>query len=518
MTHPTPAERAHVPSANGNGVAIPNLGLAEAQQLEDAQRVTDEDLARFFTAQVEHALLRPEDPDRPRWITVAGETFRWVGTHYEPLSEAWIKRKVVEIARVTVMDRGDGPYHPFIKPTFIAQAIDWLHLRTAHDAADLNPPGLINCRNGVLRLDWTGNTVTPVLEDHDPDRHLFTDPPGLAYDPDVDRSPALALLGCIADSARQLFLQVAAASLDVDTVRRRGHRIPALLMIGSGENGKDTLGDALTALHGRSSTATISIKDWKAYEEGQGRGRFVVSQLDRARLSICSENSGAFKLDNLESLKAAITGDRLYSEAKHRQGHNISPRAVFLFFLNSQPLLDGGSAAIASRWGLIKMPHTYSTRPTGEQLRADPRFKHDPEFLAGQVLPGLLNILIETLPSVVARGFSLEDCADDLQALRESTCHLHQFLKDSGYEPGTKADSVELLTVWERLQDWYRKNGWMEHRFGEWVFCTDQDGDKPVKAQRLLLKKLQQIHPGIAGGRGPGPDRRTLLFGLRIKR
>ena len=97
------------------------------------------------------------------------------------------------------------------------------------------------------------------------------------------------------------------------------------MLIGDGQNGKDTLREAVTRLHGTSCSATISISDWQQYEAGSGRGRFSIAPLDRARLSIASENSGAFKIDNLQWLKAAITGDPIPVERKGVQGNDISP-------------------------------------------------------------------------------------------------------------------------------------------------------------------------------------------------
>lgn len=507
-------EAGTLPAATANGHHTPDP-IAEAQQL------TEEDLARFFTAQVQRALLEGDPdgdiPPPPPMVSIGDEFYRWAGTHYAPLRRADLQKTVTDIARVTVLESKDGKeLHPFMKPRFISEAITWLQMLTARDPGDLNPSGLINCRNGVLRIVWNQGKPTPVLEAHDPSLHLFTDEPALIYDPNADTTHAQTLLQCLDDPGRQLFLEVGGASLDVDAVRSRGHRIPALLFIGTGQNGKDTLGDCIARLHGRSSVATNSIKDWQQYESGSGRGRFSIAQLASARISLCSENSGAFKLDNLESLKIAITGDRLYIEQKNKGGFNIHPRAIFLFFLNAPPLLDGGSAAILSRWGVAKMPHSYSTDPRPGQLKADPRFKHDPEFLATEVLPGLLNLMIQALEQVVTNGFSLKQCAAALQELRHETSHLHDFLRDCSFEVGGPTDYVEAKDVWAELQRWYRAENWMKlNAAGDWVHIPTDDGDKPVLAPRLLPKRLKLLHPEIKVVRSTDGRRRTLLYGLR---
>ena len=487
---------------------------------EQAKELTEEDLARYFTATVENALLNSPDPDSPPpppLITVGSQTYRWKKTHYRLIKNSELKRRIVEISRVTKIPNKEGKEsHPFMKPRFIEEALKWIQLRTERDSSELNPDGYINCRNGVLHITWDGSRPVPVLENHNPEVHLFTDPPGVTYNPQADLTQVNKLLECLNVPGRTVFLEVAGATLDVDAVRNRGHRIPALMLIGSGANGKDTIREALGQLHGQNSISILSIKDWQGYESGSGRGRFSVMQLDRARLSIASENSGAFKVDNLESLKAAITGEPMYIEGKGIQGNWISPRAAFMFFLNQPPLLDGGSAAIASRWGVAKMPHTYSTNPKPGEKLADPRFKHDPDFLANEVLPGLLNLMIQALGDVVQHGFSLDSVSADLQEMKEDTCHIHGFLNDHGYViTNDQADVVEAKDVWDDLWQFYKNNDWLEmDRVGDWKFIPTKDGDEPVRASRLLSKRLKQLYPDTRSERATGTDRRVLIHGI----
>lgn len=484
---------------------------------------TEEDIASQFPALVQQTLLQDTKGKPRHWITVLDQSYRWAGTHYEAVRTTDLQREIVRIAQTTTAWKKVGcgddakfiEFHPFTKPRCADEALRWFRMITERSAEELNPSGYINCRNGVLRISWAAAVPTATLEPHDPNRHLFIDPPGLIYDPAASTEHIDRLLECLTSEGRQLFLEITAATLDIDAIRRLGHRVPALMAIGQGQNGKDTLREAISRIHGRSSIATIGINDWQQYESGSGRGRFSIAPLDRARLSIASENSGAFKLDNLETLKAAITGDPVYVERKGVGGNSIDPRAVFLFFLNQPPLLDGGSAAILSRWAVVNMPHSYSTSPRPGQLKADPRFKHDPEWLATEVLPALLNLMLEALATVAANGFNLESCAPELQQLREDTSHLHQFLRDAGYSVAGPTDFVEAKQVWNDLQKWYMQEGWMKcDRHGDWVHVHPSDGDKPVMADRLLPKRLILLHPSLRKERLTDSSRRTVIFGL----
>ena len=122
--------------------------------LEEAKTLTEEDLTRYFTAQVEQALMHAPDPDSPPpapLITVNGQTYQWAVSYYRLIAASKLKRKIVEIARVTKVPlKNGGESHPFMKPRFITEALQWIQLRTGRDASELNPDGYINCRNGVL--------------------------------------------------------------------------------------------------------------------------------------------------------------------------------------------------------------------------------------------------------------------------------------------------------------------------------------------------------------------------------
>ena len=186
--------------------------------------------------------------------------------------------------------------------------------------------------------------------------------------------------------------------------------------------------------------------------------------------------------------------------------------------MNKKPLLDGGSAAIESRYGVINLPYSYSTRPKKWQRLADPRFKFDSEWVAVNVLPALLNLMIKAFGDAAQDGFDLGVCAEAMQDLRDGTSHLHDFLRESSYELGEPEDWVELKDIYNELKKWYQVERWMEltHHL-TWIFIPTNDGDEPVKASRLLPKRLNALFPTVRGERSLEGHRRMLLYGLRKK-
>jgi len=152
---------------------------------------TLEDITSQFPALVEQNLLVGPHGKERYWITVLDQSYSWVGTHYEHVRSTDIQKEIVRIARTTTaikkVGSGDDAelveYHPFTKPRCIEEALKWFRQITARDPEELSPSGLINCRNGVLRIQWDGAVPSFDLEPHDPLLHLFIDPPGLIYDP-----------------------------------------------------------------------------------------------------------------------------------------------------------------------------------------------------------------------------------------------------------------------------------------------------------------------------------------------
>ena len=131
------------------------------------------------------------------------------------------------------------------------------------------------------------------------------------------------------------------------------------------------------------------------------------------------------------------------------------------------------------------------------------------------MLPGLLNKMVHHLGEVAVDGFDLSLTKAPLQELREETCHLHVFMRETGYVIGDKTESVSHGKFYERLTEWYIQEEWAKRtHFGELLWAPD-DGDQPVKAPRLLGKRLKGLFPSVRVVREPGKARRSRIYGIR---
>ena len=124
--------------------------------------------------------------------------------------------------------------------------------------------------------------------------------------------------------------------------------------------------------------------------------------------------------------------------------------------------------------------------------------------------------MIKAFGDAAQDGFDLGVCAEAMQELRDGTSHLHDFLRESSYELGEPEDWVELKDIYNELKKWYQDERWMElTHLGTMTFIPTHDGDEPVKAIRLLPKRLNALFPTVRAERSPEGHRRMLLYGVR---
>jgi len=433
------------------------------------------------------------------WICWNGSLYRWGGTHYEAVSPESVKSLVWQFAaQYEVRRRGrDGleyKAYPFSTPAYVKNAVEWIQLSCT--VATVNPPG-INCTNGFLELAWEGDTLIPTLRPHSPDR-LVLSPPSCKYNPQADPTEYERLMQCLDPASRQIWERTIAASLDLPHVRKyQGRGVKALLLKGSGANGKDTLRAITQQLLGSEAIANTSTTDWQAYDNGT---YFKVSGIRGKRISWASETSDIGRIEQLQGLKAAITGDPITIERKYQDGVKEPLAAVFLFSLNEMPNISTTLKAIESRWGIIPFNKTYSGNPREGELLADPRFKEDPNFIREKILPAFLNTLLRQLQAVVRHGIDYSATQGLLDEISREANHLQQFAQDVGLTPDPNS-RIPVQQLWERLEQWYQDNGYLTYEMGSrgakkaiWQDPGSKT-DRLVKAAHQVVQRLRQVFP-----------------------
>jgi phage/plasmid-associated DNA primase len=453
---------------------------------------------------LQHVFRWPETP----WACVGGTLHRWCGTHYEPIEDEELAPAVADfLGQLAVTPRsGAGQVtHPFARPRCVKESLEWL--RHCIGATQANPANAINCRNGVVSWTWRGDDLQVSFDAHSPER-VFTYVTDYDYQPNIDREPMDRLLAALNNDQRTTIQRALGSSLDLAKYRARRGRPRALLMLGGGSNGKDTLRGVMQAALGDRKATICSMSDFRQYDQGR---KFPLAPLRDSSLNWPSENTEFISLDDLQSVKSAISGDPLSWEVKGAQEQSFIPSCLLVFNCNKPPLLSGADEAVRTRWYVCEFSKTFTSTPTKpDELPADPRFKDDPEFVTKELAPAFLLWLLEGLQDAVRHGIDYSSGGVAMTRIRAMSCHLWEFAEDYGLEPDPDG-TIAVSAIYDALKVWYRNEGVLDEN-GRW-----NDGvlkDKPVKAPRNLVDRLRSVFPNITT-RKEVSTRRTLIQGLK---
>lgn len=433
-----------------------------------------------------------------KWISLNEHLHRWNGTHYELVADAAIRAKIAHWCASTPVQHKDRRQYDYAKSSYVENIWHWVHLAFAVDPALINPPG-INCLNGTVRLHWQGKKVSWKLEPHNPDElYIYTNK--INYDPKADKKQCDRLLACLEPDQQDILLKTLAASFDLATVRKYRSRIKSIFNQGDGNNGKDSVREAASYLYGSSMTSA-TISDFQVYDGGK---KFPLAKLENSLINWSSENASLKSIDGLQSLKAAITGEPLDVERKNQDERPMLLNTVFFFNINEAPNLQAGLEAIQSRWAVLSFNKTYKVGAdlSKGELEADSRFRYDPEFLQTEVVPALLNRVLEALPKLMDEGINYSCTQKALESIQQKTNHLWAFASEVGLSYST-GGRVYINELWEKLKDWYIANGTLEiHKTSdgkikeEWHDPVSRH-DKNVRGANQIYQRFAVLFPKI---------------------
>lgn len=385
----------------------------------------------------------------------------WNGIYYERKEKDECRHIITKYQVETPMNRrvnGKWVINRDIDPDLTTKLYN-----SALDIFFVNPSkvntGGINCNNGVLVFDFIDNTLVKKLIPHDYNLY-FTYGSKVNYDPNASKENLELLMRCLDRKQRNLFFEIAGVSLDIRMARNKmGRDIRAAIMKGIGSNGKDSLRACVSIIFG-GQISDVTLLDFKTYDNGR---KFPLCRLKGSPVNWPSENK-PIDISNLQSLKAAITGDNLSYEIKGKQETPFEPNSVFFFNLNNTPDIGDNLEAIKSRFCIFDFKKTFvkDANPRLNEIEADPRFRYDTNFLINDVCPAFLNEMIEGFDRSLKKGIDYKPLEQNMRDVQIESNHLVAFCDDSGlrYDPDGKVSTHEIF---KRLQQWYIETGVVEY-------------------------------------------------------
>jgi len=460
----------------------------QAQRTPNAPPQADE----IYTQQALSALY-----GEGHWMAVGGILHKWTGTHYQALGTESERRRIAQWCFSHSVAKGDRWISSYATETHVNNIWGWVLVWFGVDGDQLNPPG-INCLNGRLVITWDGSTPHWELKPHNP-LDCYTYCAAFHYDPNADSTECDRLLDCLDAPQQKILLQTIAASLDLGHLRQYLDRVRCLILLGHGRNGKDAIRFATEIIYGE-ALSDASLGDFMRYDQGT---KNALAKLAGARVNWPSENTRFSNIDNIQCLKAIITGNVFHVKLLFKEEAKAVSHAVYLFNVNESPNLEAGLEAIKSRYSIIKFNKTYvkGADPKKGELEADPRFTYSRDWVGKNVVPALINKLLAELSAIAVEGIDYSSTEKALEEVQQETNHLWAFAHESGlqYQVGGR---VYIKDLWAKLQEWYLENGTLvintdggkEKR--EWYELANSR-DKPCKKDNVLAPRFKELFPKI---------------------
>ncbi|WP_107670946.1 hypothetical protein [Cyanothece sp. BG0011] len=168
--------------------------------------------------------------------------------------------------------------------------------------------------------------------------------------------------------------------------------------------------------------------------------------------------------------------------------------------------MGGELEAIKSRYAVLSFNKVFKTNPdlTKGELKAEPRFKYDPQFIIEKVVPAFLNKVIDGLIRLMTEGIDYQCTEAVIDAIRCESNHLHQFCQDVGltYVPDGE---ICVNDIWTKLEQWYLEDGTLEidesGNKPKRVWHDLPKGDKVIKAPNQIRSRFLELFPKVKAGK-----------------
>jgi P4 family phage/plasmid primase-like protien len=285
------------------------------------------------------------------------------------------------------------------------------------------PLDIINLQNGLYDLK------AGVLRAHSP-RHYSPIQLPVRYHPQaqcprIDRF----IREVFPDDSTELAYEIAAWLMVPDTSIQK-----AILLLGSGGNGKSTYLNLLVHFIGKANTTSLSLHK---LEENTFAAAGLVGKL----ANVCPDLPTR-DLQNTSIFKMLTGGEaQMSAERKHADAFEFEPFVRLVFSANEYPRSGDMTDAFIERWVVIPFPYSFRNQEREKQRRDLDAELTDPEELSE-----FLNRALQRLPPVLWAGFSpTQSTTEALKGFRQMTDKVAVWLNERTITEGRAIVSKDAL-------------------------------------------------------------------------
>jgi P4 family phage/plasmid primase-like protien len=243
----------------------------------------------------------------------------------------------------------------------------------------------------------------------------------------------------------------------------------ALVLSGTGANGKSTVLDIIGLLFPPSATVSQSPHSWTG-----SAGPYSLAQLAGAAVNLCAE-APEDKLGQAEKVKAVISGDPTQARPIREMPFEFRPRAAHVWAVNHPWATGDTSKGYWRRWLVLGFNRDFSADPTHRQ-------DHDFVGAAKAELPGIYAWAFEGLRRLLAKGdYTVpESSVAAVEDWRTEADPIADWLSEEWSVVDETQDTV--------LSQWPTSRDLKESLLG---WCSEQGVPCPPIGNKALVRKIQ---------------------------
>jgi P4 family phage/plasmid primase-like protien len=320
--------------------------------------------------------------------------------------------------------------------THAAHVEDVIRAHAPHITCD-PIPDLINFRNGLL--NWT----TGDLGDHDP--AILT----------TVQLPVHWTPGATCPHFQQFLNQVVPADIIPTVWELIGYLMlsgnplhKAVMLMGTGRNGKGTLLRAIVNLLGKHNVTAASLHDLVGT-------RFTTASLF-GRLANIAGDIDATYLETTAVFKAITGQDQISAEHKGRDRFEFTPWAVPVFSANEIPASADTTLGYLSRWLPIPFPNNFQGR---EDRTLDTKLATELPGIAAHAVPALRQLMARgEFPLTASTKAALDEFARRVDQVRAWLGDCCDPIPPQPHDPAAH-DFTTRTTIYDAYRRWCARDG-----------------------------------------------------------
>lgn len=298
-----------------------------------------------------------------------------------------------------------------------AQIIEKASLEDVYTKSPFNQcSGLINAKNGVLKLDFETRKVTLIGKKPE---YMFSYCVDTLYDPNADPGPIDKFIEeVVGPGQKEIIYQIAALAIRDADVSLDSSKV-AYYFVGKPNTGKNAIMRLLSSFIGQTNVSTIPLHDI-------AEDKFVKALLEGKLINLDDEAPVSFPMDESREIKSITGGKRHTINPKGIRQYQGIITALLVFAGNQFPKchIPESDEAFWKRWDVLHFNHVFDVNEKFGKLIFTP-----------ENLSGFFNKVIEKLFEI--NDFGIKRLSSPEKVYMEwqySSNSVFKFIKDAMVE------------------------------------------------------------------------------------